>query len=153
MAYKVEVLSADGSRWLNDGRPIVARFKGEVPAWLLILHIVFMFAAMLLAFRAGLEALRPGGSWQRFIPWTLAVTALGGLILGPLVQKYAFGAYWTGFPARRRPDRHQNTFRLPVLAGRFFPAPAQPLVDRGRYAADGRRLPDPPFGFRIRTGL
>ena len=98
VAYKVEVLSPDGSRWLNNGRPIVARFKGEVPAWLLILHVAFMFAAMLLAFRAGLEALLPGGSWQKFLPWTLAVTALGGLILGPLVQKYAFGAYWTGFP-------------------------------------------------------
>jgi len=23
---------------------------------------------------------------------------VGGLILGPLVQKYAFGALWTGFP-------------------------------------------------------
>ena len=22
----------------------------------------------------------------------------GGLVLGPIVQKYAFGAYWTGFP-------------------------------------------------------
>ena len=98
VAYKVEVLSPDGSRWLNNGLPIVARFKGAVPAWLLILHIVFMFAGMLLAFRAGLEALRPEARWQRFIPWTLGVTAIGGLILGPLVQKYAFNAYWTGFP-------------------------------------------------------
>jgi len=23
---------------------------------------------------------------------------VGGMILGPIVQKYAFGAYWTGFP-------------------------------------------------------
>jgi hypothetical protein len=23
---------------------------------------------------------------------------IGGLILGPIVQKYAFGAYWTGWP-------------------------------------------------------
>ncbi len=98
IAYKVEFGDAQEGGWLNHGEFVVARFKGEVPAWLLIPHIVFMFAAMLLAFRAGLEALRPGGSWQRFIPWTLAVTALGGLILGPLVQKYAFGAYWTGFP-------------------------------------------------------
>lgn len=98
VAYKVEVISPGNVNWLAQGKPVVARFKNEMPAWLLILHVVFMFAAMMLAFRAGLEALRPGGSWQRFIPWTLAVTALGGLILGPLVQKYAFGAYWTGFP-------------------------------------------------------
>jgi hypothetical protein len=24
--------------------------------------------------------------------------AIGGLMLGPIVQKYAFGAYWTGWP-------------------------------------------------------
>ena len=23
---------------------------------------------------------------------------LGGIVLGPIVQKYAFGAYWTGWP-------------------------------------------------------
>jgi Na+/melibiose symporter-like transporter len=23
---------------------------------------------------------------------------VGGMILGPIVQKYAFGAFWTGFP-------------------------------------------------------
>jgi hypothetical protein len=57
-----------------------------------------MFAGLLLAFRTGLEALRRDGRWQKFIPWTLGVTAVGGLIMGPLVQKYAFGAYWTGFP-------------------------------------------------------
>jgi hypothetical protein len=29
---------------------------------------------------------------------TLACMTLGGLILGPFVQKATFGAYWTGFP-------------------------------------------------------
>jgi hypothetical protein len=24
--------------------------------------------------------------------------AIGGLVLGPIVQRYAFGAYWTGWP-------------------------------------------------------
>jgi len=98
VVYKVEVLSPEGSRWLNNGLPIVARFKNEVPSWLLIAHVLFMFAGLLLAFRTGLEALRRDGRWQKFITWTLVVTALGGLIMGPLVQKYAFGAYWKGFP-------------------------------------------------------
>ena len=30
--------------------------------------------------------------------FTLAFFAIGGLILGPIVQKYAFGAFWTGWP-------------------------------------------------------
>ncbi len=57
-----------------------------------------MFAGMLLAFRAGLGALRQEGNWPRLTAWTLGVTVVGGLILGPIVQKFAFGAYWTGFP-------------------------------------------------------
>jgi hypothetical protein len=98
VAYKVEARGREGSSWLNHGDPVVARFKGAVPTWLLLLHVHFMFAGLLLAFRTGLEALRRDGRWQKFIPWTLGVTAVGGLIMGPLVQKYAFGAYWTGFP-------------------------------------------------------
>lgn len=98
VAYKVEVTSPGKVAWLDEGKPVVARFKDEVPAWLLILHILFMFAAMILAFRAGLGALVNEDHWQRLVFWTLLVTALGGLLLGPLVQKYAFGALWTGFP-------------------------------------------------------
>ncbi len=53
---------------------------------------------MLLAFRAGLGALRQEDNWPRLTAWTLGVTVVGGLIFGPIVQKFAFGAYWTGFP-------------------------------------------------------
>jgi len=101
VAYKVEVVSPGRVTWLDEGKPVVARFKDDVPAWLLIPHLLFMFAGMLLAFRTGLGALLNDPQWQRLLPWTLAVTALGGLLLGPLVQKYAFGALWTGFPLGR----------------------------------------------------
>jgi hypothetical protein len=30
--------------------------------------------------------------------WTISLLFVGGLVLGPLVQKYAFGEYWTGIP-------------------------------------------------------
>jgi hypothetical protein len=98
VAYKVEVRVNGKSVWLNRGHTLVARFKGEFPAPLLIVHILFMFAGLLLAFRTGLEALRRAGRWQKLVPWTLAVTAVGGLLMGPLVQKFAFNSYWTGFP-------------------------------------------------------
>ncbi len=98
VAYRIEAVTAAGSAWLNNGRPVVARFKDEVPAWILILHVLFMFTGLLLAFRTGLGALLGDATWRKLLPWTLAVTAVGGLFLGPLVQKYAFGAFWTGFP-------------------------------------------------------
>ena len=29
---------------------------------------------------------------------TVVFLLLGGFVLGPIIQKYAFGAFWTGFP-------------------------------------------------------
>jgi hypothetical protein len=98
VAYKIEASAAGKTSWLNNGQPVVARFKNAVPAWLLIAHVLFMFAGMLLAFRAGLGALLQEKAWPRLTAWTLGVTVAGGLVLGPIVQKIAFGAYWTGFP-------------------------------------------------------
>ena len=78
--------------------PVVMRFKGEVPTAILIVHIVTMFGAMLCSTRAGLEAFRESARPSRIVIWTLALLFTGGFILGPIVQKYAFDAYWTGWP-------------------------------------------------------
>ena len=78
-------------------RPAVARFKGSVPTGFLIPHILAMFMGMLVSNRAGLEAAM-GGNARRLTFWTLHLIVAGGLVLGPIVQKYAFGAFWTGIP-------------------------------------------------------
>lgn len=83
---------------LNKGRSIVVRFKGEVPTWILIIHIIFMFLGIFFALISGIEALRKDGNHTRLVAWTLGFTFIGGLVLGPIVQKYAFGSWWTGFP-------------------------------------------------------
>jgi hypothetical protein len=53
---------------------------------------------MLWGNRAGLEALRRGGDPARLTRWTLLMTAVGGLVLGPMMQWFAFGKAWTGIP-------------------------------------------------------
>lgn len=81
-----------------DGQAIVIRFKDRVPTPLLIAHVALMFIGVLVGVRAGLAALH-GVSDMAAHAWaTLLCLTVGGLILGPFVQKYAFGAYWTGFP-------------------------------------------------------
>jgi hypothetical protein len=76
----------------------VIRFKNSVPAVFLIPHILFMFVGVLLAMRAGLGALF-GAAGMRRLAWvTLGTLTVGGLVLGPIVQKYAFGELWTGVP-------------------------------------------------------
>jgi hypothetical protein len=79
-------------------KPVVIRFKDPVPAWIIIPHILIMFAGMLFSTAAGLAALDKKRNPRRLVLWTVALLFAGGFILGPLVQKFAFGAAWTGFP-------------------------------------------------------
>ncbi len=77
---------------------VIIRFKGKVPIFVLIIHILVMFSAMLLSVRTGLEAFKKEPKFVNLTYWTIALLFLGGFIMGPIVQYYAFGAFWTGFP-------------------------------------------------------
>ncbi len=83
---------------LTDDEPVIIRFKGAVPAWILIPHIIFMFLAMLFSTRTGLEVLVKKKHILRYTKITILLLFIGGFILGPLMQKYAFGSLWTGIP-------------------------------------------------------
>jgi len=97
LEYQIELARGDERVILPD-RPAVTRFKGEVPARILVPHIFAMFLGMLFSARAGLEAIVKG-SGRRWLATVAFVLLLGGgFVLGPLVQKAAFGAYWTGVP-------------------------------------------------------
>jgi len=83
---------------LEKEEPIVARFRSDVPAWALIPHILFMFAVMLFSTLCGLLAIWNDIRWKKYAWFSLGFLFVGGFILGPIVQKFAFGAYWTGWP-------------------------------------------------------
>ncbi len=95
--YQVTLTSGDESVLLN-AEPTVVRFKGDVPAWILIPHILLMFIAMMMSTRTGLEALAREKNTLRYAWITMVSLFIGGLLLGPVVQNYAFGEYWTGWP-------------------------------------------------------
>lgn len=83
---------------VREDKPVIIRFKGDVPAAIMIPHILIMFAAMLLSTLAGLFALSGDVRHRRYGVLTLILLVTGGMILGPLVQYYAFGELWTGIP-------------------------------------------------------
>jgi hypothetical protein len=77
--------------------PAVTRFKGDVPLGILLPHVAAMFFGMLFSTRAAMAALF-GGNTRTWGFCTVALLLFGGFVLGPIVQKFAFGAYWTGIP-------------------------------------------------------
>jgi hypothetical protein len=96
--YRLILTRGGSDQALPASGLVVTRFKGAVPAWALIPHILFMFAAMLVSNFAGLEALRPEGKTRKVALATFSLLTLGGMIFGPIVQKFAFGEFWTGVP-------------------------------------------------------
>ena len=43
-------------------------------------------------------------SYKFYTGLTLILFLFGGMIMGPVVQKFAFGEFWTGFPLWHGPD-------------------------------------------------
>lgn len=88
----------EGKDFVLTDDPVIIRFKGVVPLAVLSPHIFFMFISMLFALRVGLELFFRRVDTKYFTGVVLITLFFGGLILGPIVQKYAFDAYWTGWP-------------------------------------------------------
>jgi hypothetical protein len=97
--YRILLEFADGVISIPESEAVVARYRAGVPAHVLFPHILAMFLSMLVSSRALFEVFRPGAPRARgLVLLSMALLVVGGLMLGPLVQKYAFGAYWTGWP-------------------------------------------------------
>ena len=98
IAYYITLHKGNESVDIAKEEPVVVRFKGFVPRYILIPHILFMIISLFAGTRAGVEAIAGGDHTRKFAIVTLIVLFIGGLILGPLVQLYAFGELWTGWP-------------------------------------------------------
>jgi len=96
--YYFDITDAAGTRIYLKDTPVVIRFKGGVPGFILIPHILFMFIAMLFSTLAGLLAVFNNPLFRKYGLWTLGCLFVGGMVLGPFVQLYAFGDLWTGIP-------------------------------------------------------
>ncbi|MEA3495854.1 MAG: hypothetical protein U9R42_07440 [Bacteroidota bacterium] len=83
---------------ISKENPVVIRFKGGVPAYILIPHIFFMFFAMMFANLTGLMAVFKKKNYKIYSVITYILLIAGGLILGPIVQNFAFNEYWAGVP-------------------------------------------------------
>lgn len=113
--YQVAIIDESGVKHNLTEEPITIRFKGPVPLYVLIFHVIFMFGGMLLATRTGLEAVFRRDNIYGLTILTSISILIGGIILGPIVQKFAFDAYWTGWPFG-----HDLTDNKTVVAWAFW---------------------------------
>ena len=98
LEYYLVVGTGESAVVIPPDRTAVIRFKGAVPTAALLPHVLAMFFGVLWGLRTLLEALtgRRGLRWLTYT--TLGLIGVGGMFLGPVVQKFAFGAFWTGVP-------------------------------------------------------
>ena len=77
---------------------VIIRFKGNVPAWAMIPHILLMFLAMLFSTISGIMAAINNEKQMLYGRLTLLFLIVGGMIFGPVIQQFAVGQAWTGVP-------------------------------------------------------
>ncbi len=112
LVYRVAVRNDGQQVLLPESAPAVIRFRGDVPAWVLIPHIIVMLAALLLAARAALEVFARGAGLPLLTLRTAAAHFLGGFVLGPVVSWYAFRAPWGGFPLGNDPTDNKTLIAM-----------------------------------------
>ena len=98
LQYFVRLYKNENSIALPSGSAVVIHFKGDVPIWILIPHVLAMFISMLFGTRAAFEYFNKEPKLRFYIYWTIGILFVGGFILGPVMQYYAFGEFWTGVP-------------------------------------------------------
>lgn len=94
---KLQYYITVGGKDYEADEPLLIRFRNDVPASILIPHILFMFAAMLFAVYTFLLVITRK-KYAKWLKITVGTLFIGGFIMGPLVQHVAFGPWWTGFP-------------------------------------------------------
>jgi len=99
LEYSVELTKdSSASAMIPPSGSIPIRFKGDVPPWVLIPHVIAMFLAMLFSTRAGLEVFAKEPVYTKLTYWTVGALVVGGFVFGMMMTYFAFDMLWTGFP-------------------------------------------------------
>jgi len=98
LQYYIELTDITGTQTIMKDTPLIIRFKEGVPWYILLPHVLVIFTAMLFSTASGLMSVTNVPEYKKYGTLTLILLIAGGMILGPIVQKIAFGDFWTGVP-------------------------------------------------------
>jgi len=79
----------------------IIRFKNPVPTSFILLHIIFIFSGFFMSSLTFIESITKKNSINSIlkkVKYSIILFFIGGLIFGPIIQKYAFNVWWSGFP-------------------------------------------------------
>jgi len=96
--YHLELMANGEAIDMHEEENVVIRFRGDVPAWALLPHVLMMILTVIWSMATILFALGNIPSYKKHMGVTIIFLLIGGFILGPIVQKYSFGQFWTGWP-------------------------------------------------------
>lgn len=115
--YHLELMADGKPIDLGEDKNVVIRFRGDVPAWALIPHVLMMILTVIWSMATIIFALANIPSYRRHLGVTIIFLLIGGFILGPIVQKYSFGQFWTGWPIGQDMTDNKVLFALiPLVA-------------------------------------
>jgi len=118
--YHLE-LKADGKPIdLLDDENVVIRFRDDVPAWALIPHVLMMILTVIWSMATIIFALANLPVYKKYVGITIIFLFIGGFILGPIVQKYSFGQFWTGWPLGDDLTDNKTLFALLAFVAAWF---------------------------------
>lgn len=98
LQYYVELIREDKRVYIAKNEPVVIRFRGDVPAYVILPHVLLIFMAMFFSTLSGLYVAFKKDTYRKYVSWAFFTMLIGGFVFGPLMQKFAFNEYWTGIP-------------------------------------------------------
>jgi len=124
----------------EDGAPFLFKYIGEVPMFVLIAHLIFIFATVFCVAMATVHAfpLIAGGTNTRplavFMFWAAVTCCLGCYPFGIPMNYYAFDCYWEGVPFGT--DATDNKTQLLFVYLLFAALTALGSLTKGRFGRD-----------------
>ena len=97
---------------LHETENVVIRFRADVPAWALLPHVLMMVLTVIWSTATIIFALANIPSYKKHMGVTIIFLLIGGFLLGPVVQKYSFGQFWTGWPLGEDLTDNKTLFAL-----------------------------------------
>jgi len=98
LEYRVFLEREGTTIYVNEGKPVIIRFLGKVPIYILILQSILIFLAILFSNITGIYAGLGIKSFKWMIYLDILILLAVIFLLQPLMHKYALNQWWTCFP-------------------------------------------------------